>query len=78
MTEPALGRRYFWDFFGPRAQGTAEHFARHLIENLATRGLTGCEVSVVVGDAGHVAVGCVAPPEHHCAIERSLRPQRAL
>lgn len=78
MTESAPSRRYFWDFFGPRARGTAEHFARHLDQDLAANGVTGCAVSVEDGDPGHVAVVCATPMEHYVAIERAFRPQRAL
>lgn len=70
--------RYFWDFFGPRAEGTARHFQRHLQQFLAQHGLEGCEIRVTSAGEGHWAVECTAPPAARSAIEGALRPKRVL
>lgn len=68
---------YFWDFFGPSAPGTAEHFRKHLNDFLARHALTGCEVGLTSAGPGHQAAYCVAPPEAQPLIERALRPRRS-
>jgi hypothetical protein len=67
---------YFWDFFGPRADGTARHFARHLEQFLHTHKISGCRVTVASDYEGHFAAVCEAPEASALVIENSLRPQR--
>lgn len=69
-------RTYFWDFFGPRAEGTATHFVVHLDEFLAREGLDGCTTGRVSQGRGHHAATCRAPERHWPALERALRPKR--
>lgn len=75
MTDAEL-RTYFWDFFGPRAKPTAEHFKRHLQGFLDQHGIG--ELALV--DEGqapmHHAVGVKAPAAHWQLIEEALRPKR--
>lgn len=71
-------KTYFWDFFGPSAQGTAEHFEKHLSEFLSTQSLDGCLTGTVSAGAGHMSAFCTAPPAAQTKIERALRPRRIL
>lgn len=71
-------KTYYWDFFGPRAQGMAEHFARHLSEFLQKNELAGCAVDTLSEGESHVAARCVAPEATWSAIETSLRPKRSV
>lgn len=69
--------RLLWDFFGPTALGTAEHFHRHLDEFLAREQLTGCETGVLDVEAGrHAAAWCRCPPALVPILVRALRPRR--
>lgn len=67
---------YFWDFFGPRAEGTAQHFLVHLREFLATNGCPDMPTGLRSEGAGHQGVFCTPPAEFRDAIQRSLRPKR--
>jgi len=71
-------KTYFWDFFGPRAAGTAEHFRKHLDEFLGKNALGGCRTGCRSEGAGHQAVYCEAPASAAAAIEGALRPKRVL
>lgn len=73
-----MNKTYFWDFFGPRAHGTAEHFQRHLLEFLDKHALAGCVTALLSEGAGHHAVSCLTPPEAQEIVERALRPRRSL
>jgi hypothetical protein len=69
---------YYWDFFGPDAPRTAEHFRRHLITFLQTAAIDGCDHGVLSLAEGHSAAWCAAPNDDACAlIEQRLRPRRA-
>lgn len=70
-------KTYFWDFFGPRARGTAEHFQKHLHEFLEKKGLTGCQTALVSEGPGHTGVACETPSEFEGVIERELSPKRS-
>ncbi|KIG12229.1 hypothetical protein DB30_01775 [Enhygromyxa salina] len=71
--KPAL----YWDFFGPTAQGTAEHFHRHLDEFLTRERLEGCETGVAVIEPGrHAVATCRCPESLVAVIGRALRPHR--
>ena len=70
-------KSFHWDFFGPRADGTAEHFLVHLREFLKKNELPEMPTGLSSEGAGHRAVFCTPPPEHAEAIERSLRPRRS-
>lgn len=68
--------KYLWDFFGPHAERTAQHFLEHLRQFQVEHALelpTGLESA----GEGHWAAFCVAPaPEP--VIEGALRPNRRL
>ena len=71
-----MATTFSWDFFGPRAEGTARHFLRHLDDFLAREGLTGCATAVEAPKAGQWTVSCRTPPEAMDAVRRALRPRR--
>ena len=66
----------FWDFYGPRAEGTARHFERHLGQFLAREAISGCATAIEEPARGHWVVRCVSPPQHAEALRRALRPRR--
>lgn len=70
-------KSYFWDFFGPRAEGTAQHFLSHLREFLKKNDCPDMPTGLRSEGAGHQAVFCSPPLEFQAAIERSLRPRRS-
>lgn len=67
---------FFWDFFGPRAEGTALHFRRHVDEMLARDGIGGCTTGVEQLGVAQWTVSCRAPAEAADALRRALRPRR--
>lgn len=67
----------YWDFFGPRAVPTAEHFQVHLREFLKNHQLT-CETFLESEGEGHQAVACRAPSAVAETLASRLRPQRRL
>jgi hypothetical protein len=69
-------KTFYWDFYGPKAQRTAEHFLVHLDEFLVRNACAGSVTGLRSDDLGHVAVWCRTEAQHELAIERSLRPQR--
>jgi hypothetical protein len=69
-------RTYFWDFFGPRAEPTAAHFARHLQRFLVEHGIGALAVLTDARAPMHHAVGVQAPAQHWELIEKALRPKR--
>lgn len=69
-------RTYYWDFFGPRSEPTAQHFKRHLQGFLTEHGVSPAELVEVTLAPHHHAVGVVTPLEHRELIEKALRPKR--
>lgn len=76
MADADAAVTFSWDFFGPRAEGTARHFQRHLDEFLAREVLAGCVTAVDAESGNRWAVHCTTPPAHAEAIRRALRPRR--
>lgn len=72
------GKTFYWDFHGPRAEGTARHFRTHLDEFLARERIGGCETGVEGLAAGHWAAWCRAGQEACEPVSRALRPRRIL
>lgn len=66
----------YWDFHGPDAPGTAEHYRRHLEQFLGVNALHGCRTGVREEAPGHHAVWCETPPEWVEAVAKALRPRR--
>lgn len=69
---------FCWDFFGPRAEGTARHFQRHLDEFLLREGIAGCATGAEQVAAGHWAAWCRTPQPAIETVRRTLRPRRQL
>ena len=67
---------FFWDFHGPRAEGTARHFRKHLDEFLHREAVGGCSTGVDELTPAHWAAWCRAPDESAEAVTRALRPRR--
>lgn len=67
---------YYWDYYGPDAEGTARHFRVHLDDYIARSALVGCETGTESAGAGHCAAWCRTPDAARDAILR-LRPRRA-
>ena len=67
---------FYWDYFGPDAEGTARHFLAHLGDYLARAGVPDCERGVESPGPGRWAVWCRAPGDAREAVLR-LRPRRA-
>jgi len=76
VTDDAAAITFSWDFFGPRAEGTALHFQRHVDEFLAREALGGCATAASAEGKAHWAVHCTSPPAHAAAIRGALRPRR--
>jgi uncharacterized protein len=67
----------YWDYFGPTAEGTAEHFRVHLDEFLIREQLDGCATGVEVITPGrHAAAWCRCPEPLVETLGRALRPRR--
>ena len=69
-------KSYYWDFFGPRAEGTAQHFLVHLREFLSKNSCPEMPTGLHSEGAGHQAVFCSPPAEFETRIAASLRPRR--
>ena len=69
-------RTLYWDYFGPDAAGTAEHFRVHLDEFLLREALQGCTTGVEVSAPGRAAAWCRCPESILDVIGRALRPRR--
>ncbi|MFV8752288.1 alpha/beta fold hydrolase [Nannocystaceae bacterium ST9] len=70
-------RTLWWDYFGPTAAGTAQHFRVHLDEFLAREQLTGCTTGVEVHpEHRHAAAWCRAPHDRVETLVRALKPRR--
>lgn len=69
---------YYWDFFGPDCQETAEHFQRHMEQFLFANNILGCQTGTESTFRHHFAAFCKTPAELEGVIEKSLRPKRAL
>lgn len=69
--------KLIWDFFGPRAQGIAQHHATHVDEFARREGIvatTGCESPA----PGHWSAWVVLDDEHVERLRSALRPHRAV
>lgn len=68
--------RFHWDFFGPDATGTAEHFVKHLHEFCEREGIAERRAWTAAAGARHVAT--LECDERHLVLVRDrLRPKRA-
>lgn len=69
--------RFLWDFFGPRAEGTAQHFEKHLLQFLNQHDLA-LPTGLLTESDNHVVVFCDPTEPIADQIGRALRPNRAL
>jgi hypothetical protein len=67
--------RFLWDFFGPRAEGTAKHFEKHLLQFLAANSLT-LPTGVLQESENHVVVFC-DPPDVPGALQQEAPSHEA-
>jgi len=67
----------YWDFFGPNATGTAEHFRKHLTELFAAESIDDCELGLESKGRGHHAVWCRADAARAEDLSARLRPRRS-
>ena len=70
-------KTFFWDFFGPRAEGTAKHFLVHLLEFLEKHEFDGCETGLESRAPNHHAAWCRAPEQWHDGLQKALKPKRS-
>lgn len=81
MTTPsdAIDRmQVLWDFHGPQAEATAEHFLHHLRERLATEAWPAHATGTESAGPGHCAAFAIVDAPLVPAIRAALRPQRGL
>jgi hypothetical protein len=69
-------KTFYWDFFGPDAEGTAQHFLEHIDGFIVQNGFVGCTTGLNREGTSHHAVWCRGAPEYEHAIEHTLRPRR--
>ncbi len=68
--------RFHWDFFGPDAQPTAEHFLKHLDTFCVREGINGHTRWTAPRSAGYTAT-LECDEKHMIVIRDALRPKRA-
>lgn len=71
-------KTFFWDFFGPRSQGTAEHFLIHLRQFLQQNQCPEMPTGLRSEGPGHQGVFCSPPEALEESIQLSLRPRRTV
>jgi len=66
-----------WDFFGPRAQGIAEHHATHVREFVQREGVT-AEVGARESGPGHWSAWVTVSEADAMPLRNALRPNRVV
>lgn len=74
----AWGTTLYWDFFGPRAQGTATHFLEHLKQFLHREQVAHNATGVTELSPAHYAVWCTLPQENAARIQPVLKSRRSI
>lgn len=69
--------KLIWDFFGPRAQRTAEHHATHVDEFVRREGL-GASTGTECAAPGHWSAWLVLGERDALRLRDVLRPNRAV
>jgi 2'-5' RNA ligase len=70
---------HHWDFFGPDAEKTAEHFKVHFSEFSKSFAITTDDLGFFSAAESHVCFWIsVASDEHSELIQKKLRPRRSL
>lgn len=68
--------RFHWDFMGPDAVPTAEHFCKHLIEFCSREGIASPHTfTAMVGNRCVASLEC--DEQHMILVRDRLRPKRA-
>ncbi len=68
--------RFHWDFFGPDAEGTAEHFVKHLHEFCEREGISDRKAwHAATGARWTAALEC--EEKHMLLVRDRLKPKRA-
>ncbi len=65
-----------WDFFGPRALPTAEHFLVHLVEFLSKNKIAHTDAQVTQESALHFVTFCTLNSADAAKVAATLRPKR--
>ena len=76
MTASNIVIRVIWDYYGPSAQATAEHFQRHLESFLTENDCGEFTASMEVVTPMHAATYADIQPEFLDAVGSALRPHR--
>jgi hypothetical protein len=70
---------HHWDFYGPDATKTAEHFKKHLDQFLVASSIDSQKSGYFSADAAHTCIWLeVVLGEHSTIISERLKPQRSL
>jgi hypothetical protein len=68
----------FWDYYGPSAHGTAEHFLKHLHTWLIEQQLSDIQkLEVLAYSDSHSAASCVIPFDQGRLVYQALKASRA-
>lgn len=70
--------RLIWDFFGPDAERTARHHARHLEDFVARENVTDTASGAEAGNPGHWMAFLIVNHDDVTTLRQALRPQRGL
>jgi hypothetical protein len=70
--------KLIWDFWGPRAQGTAEHQRSHIDEFSRREAVTAFGSGVEAGEAGHWMAWLVVEEGEVDKVRLALKPGRGL
>ena len=74
----AIEIKLVWDFYGPRAEGTAQHHRRHVDEFIRNHKLEGCETAVETLGPNHSCAISLSGPESAEFLRSRLRPHQIL
>ena len=69
-------RTYFWDFFGPRAERTAEHYKNQVDAYIEKYDIEGGTTGVRVLENHHHVTWCRVPLAEHDRLYEAHRPKR--
>lgn len=68
--------RFHWDFLGPDAQPTAEHFCKHVVEFCASEGIAEPRTFTTMVQ-GRCVASLECDEKHMVLVRDKLRPKRA-
>ncbi len=69
---------FYWDFFGPRAEGIAKHFEEHLKEFLVKNNIKNAVTQALLLETNSWSVSCHCDEEYAPLIQKALRPKRSI